>query len=66
MVYRTTVSCVCVVLLEDGGDCILIPSSTKFAMTEELVETLKPFDDATEILVGDLYPTLGIDQPVFH
>ena len=54
---------VCAVLLEDGGDRILMPSSSEFA---ELVDILKPFNDASEILSGDLYPTLGIVQPVFH
>ena len=57
---------VCAVLLEDGADCVLMPSSTEFAVIEELVDILKPFNDATEILSGDLYPTLGIVQPVFH
>ena len=57
---------VCAVLLEDGGDRILMPSSVEFAVIEELVDILKPFNDATEILSGDLYPTLGIVQPVFH
>ena len=54
------------VLLEDGGDSILMPSSNEFAVIEELVDILKPFNDATEILSGDSYPTLGIVQPVFH
>ena len=57
---------VCAVLLEDGGDRILMPSSSEFAVIEELVDILKPFNDATEILSGDLYPTLGIVQPVFN
>jgi len=55
---------VCAVLLEDGGDHM--PSSNEFTVIEELVDILKPFNDATEILSGDLYPTLGIVQPVFH
>ena len=54
------------VLLEDGGDCVLIPSSTEFAVIEQLVDILKPFNDATEILSGDLYPTLGIVQPISY
>ena len=57
---------VCAVLLEDGGDRVLMPSSNEFAVIEELLDILKPFNDATEILSGDLYPTLGIVQPVFH
>ena len=57
---------VCAVLLEDGGDRVLMPSSTEFAIIEQLVDILKPFNDATEILSGDLYPTLGIVQPVFY
>jgi len=57
---------VCAVLLEDGGDRVLMPSSTEFAVIEELVKILKPFDDATDILSGEAYPTLGIIQPVFH
>ena len=51
---------VCAVLLADGGYRILV------AVIEELVDILKPCNDATEILSGDLYPTLGIVQPVFH
>ena len=54
------------VILEDGGDHVLMPSSTEFAVIEELVDILKPFNNATEILSGDLYPTLGIVQPIFH
>ena len=57
---------VCAVLLEDGGDRVLMPSATEFSVIEELVDILKPFNDATEILSGDLYPTIGIVQPVFH
>jgi len=57
---------VCAVLLEDGSDCILMPSTTEFAAIEELMKILKPFDDATDILSGETYPTLGIIQPVFH
>ena len=47
----------CTVLLENGGDCVLMPSSSKFAVIEEIVDILKPFNNATEILSGDLYPT---------
>ena len=57
---------VCAVLLEDGGDRVLMPSSTEFAAIEELVKILKPFDDANDVLSGEAYPTLGIIQPVFH
>ena len=57
---------VCAVLLEDGGDRVLMPSSNEFAVIEQLVDILKPFNDATEILSGDLYPALGIVQPVFY
>lgn len=39
------------VLLEGGGDRILMPSSIEFAMIEELVDILKPFNDATKILL---------------
>ena len=48
---------VCTVLLEDDGDCVPVPSSSKFAVIEEIVDILKPFNNATEILSGDLYPT---------
>ena len=51
---------VCAALLEDGGDRILMPSSNEFAVIEELAVILKPFNDATAISSGDLYPTLGI------
>ena len=57
---------ICAVLLEDCGDHVLMPSATEFAVVEELVDILKPFNNATEILSGDIYPTLGIVQPVFH
>jgi len=57
---------VCAVLLEDGGDRVLMPSSTEFTVIEELVKILKSFDDATDILGGEAYPTLGIIQTVFH
>jgi len=57
---------VCAVLLEDGGDRVLMPSSPEFAVIEELVKILKPFDDATDVLSSEAYPTLGIIQPVFH
>ena len=43
-----------------------MPSSNEFAVIEELVDILKPFNDATEILSGDLYRTLEIVQLVFH
>ena len=55
----------CAVLLEDGGDCVLMPSSTEFAVIE-LGNILKLFNDTTERLSGDLYPTLGSVQPIFH
>ena len=47
----------CTVLLENGGDCVLMPSSSKFAVIEEIVDILKSFNNATEILSGDLDPT---------
>ena len=50
----------------DCGDRVLMPSATEFAVVKELVDILKPFNDATEILSGDIYPTLGIVQLVFH
>ena len=56
----------CAALLEDGGNHVLMPSATEFAVIEELVKILKPFDDATDILSGEAYPILGIIQPVFH
>ena len=57
---------VCAVLFEHGGDRVLIPSPTEFSVIEELVDILKPLNDVTEILSGDLYSTIGLVQPVFH
>ena len=45
---------------------VVTASLCQFAVIEELVDILKPFNDATKILSGDLYPTLGIVQPVFN
>ena len=56
---------VCAVLLEDGGDCVLMPTSTEFAVIG-LGNIVKLFSDITERLSGDLYPTLGSVQPIFH
>ena len=55
----------CAVLLEDGGDCVLMPSFTEFAVIE-LGNVLKLFNDTTERLSGDLYPILGSVKPILH
>ena len=56
-----------------GGDLVLMPFATEFSVIEKLVDViekladiLQPFNDATEILSGDSYPTIGLVQPLFH
>ena len=41
-----------------------MPSTDEIATMEELVEILKIFYQATEILSGELYPTIGIVFPI--
>ena len=53
-------------LLEDGDNRTLMPSTDEIATMEELVEILKHFYQATEILSGELYPTIGVVFPILN
>lgn len=59
---------VCAVLLDsDNCDhCSLMPSTQEFTIIEELVLMLKPFNDATEVVSGEKYPTISIITPLIH
>ena len=43
-----------------------MPSTDEIATMEELVEILKHFYQATEILSGELYPTIGVVFPILN
>ena len=43
-----------------------MPTSQEFAVAEELLAILKPFNDTTEVVSGERYPTLSIIQPILH
>ena len=53
-------------LLEDGDNRSLMPSADEIVTMEELVEILKHFYQATEILSGELYPTIGVVVPILN
>ena len=57
---------ICAMLLEDGDNRSLMPSTDEIATMEELVEILKHFYQATEILSGELYPTIGVVFPILN
>lgn len=44
----------------------LMPTDNEISTAEELVAVLEAFNDATEIVSGEKYPTLGIVKPLFH
>ena len=54
--------------MEDEGNRSLMPlnSPEKTAIMEELVEIMKQFYDATEILNGELYSTIGVVFPILN
>ena len=52
-------------LLEYGDNQTIMPSTDQIATMEELVEILKHFCQATEILSGELYPT-SVVSPIFN
>ena len=56
---------VCAVLLETTRRDLML-SSGDLAVVEELLLVLKPFDDATEIVGGEKYPTISIIAPLLH
>ena len=41
-----------------------MPSTDEITIIEELVEILKHFYQAAEILSGELYPTIGVVFPI--
>ena len=57
---------ICAMLLEDGDNRSLMPSTDEITTMEELVEILKHFYEATEILSGELYPTIGVVFPILN
>ena len=57
---------ICAMLLEDRDNRSLMPSPEEIATMEELVEILKHFYDATKILSGELYPTIGVVFPILN
>ena len=57
---------ICAMLLEDGDNQTLMPSTNEIATIEELVEILKHFYQATEILSRELYPTIGVVFPILN
>ena len=56
---------VCAVLLETTRRDLML-SSCDLALVEELLLVLKPFNDATEIVGGEKYPTISIIAPLLH
>jgi len=51
---------ICTMLLEDGDNRSLMPSTDEVTTLEELVKILEHFYQATEIFSGELYPTIGV------
>lgn len=52
---------ICAVLLESSSqdDQHLVPTDAEISVAEELIVVLKAFHDATEIINGEKYPTMG-------
>ena len=59
---------ICAVLLdsEKHRDKDLMPTSQEFTVAEELLAILKPFNDTTEAVSGERYPTLSIVLPILE
>ena len=59
---------ICAVLLdsEKRSNKDLMPTSQEFTVAEELLATLKPFNDTTEVVSGEGYTTLSIVLPFLH
>ena len=57
---------ICAVLLESSSrdDRHLMPTDAEISVAEELIVVLKAFHDATEIISGEKYPTIGIVKPL--
>ena len=57
---------ICAMLLEDGDNRALMPSTDEISTMEELVKILEHFYQATEIFSGELYPTIGVVYPILN
>ena len=59
---------VCAVLLESQRRDYrqLMPTDNEISTAEELVAVLETVNDATEIVSGEKYPTIGIVKPLLH
>ena len=53
-------------VLVDGAVRHLMPESADWTLIEQLVEILKPFQIATEVMSGDKYPTVSIVKPLLY
>ena len=53
-------------LLEDGNNRSLMPSTDEIVTMEELVKILEHFYQETEIFSGELYPTIGVVFPILN
>ena len=55
---------ICAVLLDNREDRQLMPTYQEISVVEEMIMILKSFRDATEIMSGETYPSLGIVMPL--
>lgn len=55
---------ICAVLLDNREDRQLMPTDEEISIVEELIVILKSFREATEIMSGEKYPSLGIVLPL--
>ena len=57
---------ICAVMLEGSSrdDRHLMRTDAEISVAEELIVVLKAFHDATEIISGEKYPTIGIVKPL--
>ena len=67
-VYWVQQQPVCSVLLESQRRDYrqLMPTDNEISTAEELVAVLEAVNDATEIVSGEKYPTIGIVKPLLH
>jgi len=57
---------ICAALLESSSrdDRHLMPTDAEISIAEKLIVVLKAFDDGTEIMSGEKYPTIGLVRPL--